>query len=138
MKNFLLLFVVVLAAVWWFRRDTPSADPSPGRDRTAVSTTTVPGKTAANPEAVTQQNPQAQEAERQRRKALADEYARLRAQSEAKEAAYNQAMAAYEAKRNAISEQIDALGRSNKNGVNNAAMDVLTEQRLRIPLPQRH
>ena len=69
--------------------------------------------------------------------ALADEYARLRAQSEAKEAAYKEAMAQYESRRSAISEQIDALGRSNKNGVNQAQMDILTEQRLRLPMPQR-
>ena len=136
MKNFLLLFVVVVGAFWWLRRETPPDDPSPLKSRTAV---TAPVTTGGNRPAVPQPAPPEQtlEAERQRRKALADEYARLRAQSEAKEAAYKDAMAAYEAKRNAISEQIDALGRSNKNGVNNALMDQLTEQRLRIPLPQR-
>jgi len=133
-KNFLLLLVVGLLAYWWFQREAPSTDSLTDNSRSAV-TATARAKTAANPPAVPpQQNP---EAERQRRKAFADEYARLSAQREAKEAAYKDAMARYEAQRNAISEQIDALGRVNKNGANNALMDQLTEQRLRLPLPQR-
>lgn len=131
MKNILLLLVLALLGYWWFKSDAPSSV----NDRTSAIAVTAPAKRATIPPPVSTQ--QDAEAERQRRKALADEYARLRAQSEAKEAAYKEAMASYEAKRNAISEQIDALGRSNKNGVNQAQMDQLTEQRLRLPMPQR-
>jgi hypothetical protein len=134
-KNIFLLLVLGLLGFWWFKSDAPSTDSSSVNGKTSVNAVTAPATRAANPPPVPAQ--QSQEAERQRRKALADEYARLRAQSEAKEVAYKEAMARYEAQRNAISEQIDALGRSNKNGVNQAQMDQLTEQRLRLPYPQR-
>ena len=130
MKNFLLLVVVAGLAFWWFKRDTPSGDSVHGS--TTVSAT-ARAKTAANPQAAQR----TEESDRERRKALADEYARLRSEREAKEAAYWAAMADYEAKRTAIHEQIDGLGRANKKGVNNAAMDQLSEQLLRMPQPQR-
>lgn len=129
-KNFLLLVVVLGLGLWWFRRDTPSGDSVQGSTRVSA---TARAKTAANPQAA----PRTQDSDRERRKALAEEYARLRSEREAKEAAYWSATAEYEARRAAIREQIDALGRSNKNGVNNAAMDQLSEQLLRMPQPQR-
>ena len=134
-KNIALLLVLALLGLWWFKGGNSSSDSTDAPGRTKTSSLTAPAQRAATPPPVSAQ--QHAESERQRRKALADEYARLRAQSEAKEAAYKEAMARYEAQRNAISEQIDALGRSNKNGVNQAQMDQLTEMRLRIPLPQR-
>lgn len=130
MKNFLLLVVVLGLALWWFRRDTPSRDSVHGS--TTVSAP-ARAKTAPNPQTA----PRTEESDRGRRKALADEYARLRSEREAKEAAYWSAMADYEAKRTAIQEQIDGLGRANKKGVNNAAMAQLSEQLLRMPRPQR-
>lgn len=130
MKNFLLLVVVALLALWWFRRDTPPGDSVHGS--TTVSAT-ARARTTANPQAA----PPTEDSDRERRKALADEYARLRSEREAKEAAYWAAMADYEARRTAIHEQIDGLGRANKNGVNNAAMAQLSEQLLRMPQPQR-
>ena len=129
-KNFLLLVVVVGLAFWWLRRDTPPGDSAHGS--TTVSAT-ARAKTTANPQAASQ----TEESDRGRRKALADEYARLRSERESKEAAYWAAMADYDAKRTAIHEQIDGLGRSNKKGVNNAAMAQLSEQLLRMPHPQR-
>ena len=134
-KNVLLLIVLALLGLWWFKGSNSSSDSTDASGRTSTSSLTAPARRVATPPSVSAQ--QSAEAERQRRKALADEYARLRAQSEAKEAAYKEAMARYEAQRNAISDQIDALGRSNKNGVNQAQIDQLTEMRLRIPLPQR-
>lgn len=134
-KNILLLLVLAVLGLWWFKGSNSPSDSSDINGRTSASTLTAPAQRAATPPPVSAQ--QNAEAERQRRKALADEYTRLRAQSEAKEAAYKEAMARYEVQRNAISDQIDALGRSNKNGVNQAQMDQLTEQRLRLPLPQR-
>jgi len=129
-KNFLLLAVVAGLAFWWFKRDSPSGNSVHGS--TTVSAT-ARARTAANPQAAAR----TEESDRERRKALADEYARLRSEREAKEAAYWAAMADYEAKRTAIHEQIDGLGRANKNGVNNAAMAQLSEQLLRMPQPQR-
>lgn len=130
MKNFLLLVVVVGLAFWWCKWETPSDDSVRGSITVSAS---ARAKTTANPEAA-QRN---EESDRERRKALADEYARLRSQREAKEAGYWAAMSDYEAKRTAIHEQIDALGRANKNGVNNAAIAQLSEQLLRMPQPQR-
>ena len=129
-KNFLLLAVVVGLAFWWFKRDTPSGGSVHGSNTVSAP---ARAKTAANPPAAAR----TQESDRERRKALAVEYARLRSEREAKEAAYWAAMANYEARRAAIHEQIDSLGRSNKNGVNNAAIDQLSEQLLRLPHPQR-
>jgi hypothetical protein len=129
-KNFLLLVVVAGLAFWWLKRDTPSSDSVHG---STTVRSTARAKTSANPQAA----PQNQDSDRERRKALADEYARSRSEREAKEAAYWAAMADYEAKRTALYEQIDGLGRANKKGVNNAAMAQLSEQLLRLPRPER-
>jgi hypothetical protein len=72
--------------------------------------------------------------ENQRRKALAEKAAQLSAEREAREAKYAEAVAAYDAQRKSLAEQIDELNRSGKGG---PKADELDRKRRNLRPPER-
>lgn len=132
-KNLLLVATLIGLGFWWFRTDSSNTTASAASTaaKTEQDTRTTAAKSAPRPQAATA--PAIDDT--QRRQALQQESLRLSEERERKQVEYRAALVAYDTKRRELTEQMEALGRSNKNGRNTSKIDELLQKRTRLPMP---